>query len=70
MFTSPGLTSVAVSSINNYTVVFLGTANGRLLKVKWPGNQKAMDVFAINNGVSFDCEPPVPKCHVDGISSY
>uniref|UniRef100_A0A8C4W5P8 Sema domain-containing protein n=1 Tax=Gopherus evgoodei TaxID=1825980 RepID=A0A8C4W5P8_9SAUR len=29
-----GLTSVAVSSVNNYTVVFLGTANGRLLKVK------------------------------------
>ncbi|XP_025019211.1 plexin-D1 [Python bivittatus] len=33
VFTSPGLTSVAVSSINNYTVVFLGTANGRLLKI-------------------------------------
>lgn len=34
MFTSPGLTSVAISSVNNFTVVFLGTANGRLLKVK------------------------------------
>ncbi|XP_031811453.1 plexin-D1 [Sarcophilus harrisii] len=28
-----GLTSVAVASVNNYTVVFLGTANGRLLKI-------------------------------------
>ncbi|XP_051874290.1 plexin-D1 isoform X2 [Pristis pectinata] len=28
-----GLTSVAVSSLNNHTVVFLGTANGRLLKM-------------------------------------
>uniref|UniRef100_A0A8D0HJ08 Plexin-D1 n=1 Tax=Sphenodon punctatus TaxID=8508 RepID=A0A8D0HJ08_SPHPU len=27
------LTSVAVSSVNNYTVVFLGTANGKLLKI-------------------------------------
>ncbi|XP_061474459.1 plexin-D1 isoform X2 [Rhineura floridana] len=33
VFTSPGLTSVAVSSVNNYTVVFLGTANGRLVKI-------------------------------------
>ncbi|XP_053234057.1 plexin-D1 [Podarcis raffonei] len=33
VFTSPGLTSVAVTSVNNYTVVFLGTANGRLLKI-------------------------------------
>ncbi|XP_072136856.1 plexin-D1 isoform X1 [Mobula birostris] len=28
-----GLTAVAVSNLNNYTVVFLGTANGRLLKM-------------------------------------
>ncbi|XP_069871715.1 plexin-D1 [Dipodomys merriami] len=33
VFRAPGLTAVAVASINNYTVVFLGTANGRLLKV-------------------------------------
>lgn len=39
VFTSAGLTSVAVSSVNNYTVVFLGTANGRLLKVKFAGSQ-------------------------------
>uniref|UniRef100_A0A8C3XIM2 Plexin D1 n=1 Tax=Chelydra serpentina TaxID=8475 RepID=A0A8C3XIM2_CHESE len=33
VFRYQGLTSVAVSSVNNYTVVFLGTANGRLLKI-------------------------------------
>uniref|UniRef100_A0A452I918 Sema domain-containing protein n=1 Tax=Gopherus agassizii TaxID=38772 RepID=A0A452I918_9SAUR len=33
MFKYQGLTSVAVSSVSNYTVVFLGTANGRLLKI-------------------------------------
>ncbi|XP_075794852.1 plexin-D1 [Pelodiscus sinensis] len=33
LFIYQGLTSVAVSSVNNYTVVFLGTANGRLLKI-------------------------------------
>ncbi|KAG3295146.1 plexin D1 [Ictidomys tridecemlineatus] len=33
VFRAPGLTSVAVASANNYTVVFLGTVNGRLLKV-------------------------------------
>ncbi|XP_044879760.1 plexin-D1 [Mauremys mutica] len=33
VFKYQGLTSVAVSSVNNYTVVFLGTANGRLLKI-------------------------------------
>lgn len=34
VFKYHGLTSVAVASVNNYTVVFLGTANGGLLKVK------------------------------------
>ncbi|XP_067400455.1 plexin-D1 isoform X2 [Emydura macquarii macquarii] len=33
VFRYQGLASVAVSSVNNYTVVFLGTANGRLLKI-------------------------------------
>ncbi|XP_047390678.1 plexin-D1 isoform X1 [Sciurus carolinensis] len=33
VFRAPGLTSVAVASAHNYTVVFLGTVNGRLLKV-------------------------------------
>ncbi|XP_039336724.1 plexin-D1 [Mauremys reevesii] len=33
VFRYQGLTSVAVSSVNNYTVVFLGTANGRLMKI-------------------------------------
>ncbi|KFV70049.1 Plexin-D1, partial [Dryobates pubescens] len=32
IFTYSGLTAVAVASINNYTVVFLGTASGGLLK--------------------------------------
>uniref|UniRef100_UPI00398EBF10 LOW QUALITY PROTEIN: plexin-D1 n=1 Tax=Pristiophorus japonicus TaxID=55135 RepID=UPI00398EBF10 len=33
IFVERGLTSVAVSSVNNHTVVFLGTANGQLLKL-------------------------------------
>lgn len=33
VFRAPGLSSVAVASVSNYTVVFLGTASGRLLKV-------------------------------------
>lgn len=33
MFRAPGLSSVAVASVGNYTVVFLGTVSGRLLKV-------------------------------------
>ncbi|KAM6216563.1 plexin-D1 [Rhynchocyon petersi] len=33
VFRAPGLTAVAVASVNNYTVVFLGTVSGRLLKI-------------------------------------
>lgn len=33
VFRAPGLSSVAVASVSNYTVVFLGTVSGRLLKV-------------------------------------
>lgn len=33
VFRAPGLSSVAVASVSNYTVVFLGTISGRLLKV-------------------------------------
>ncbi|XP_037379193.1 plexin-D1 [Talpa occidentalis] len=33
VFRAPGLSSVAVASVSNYTVVFLGTASGRLLKI-------------------------------------
>lgn len=36
VFRAPGLSSVAVASVSNYTVVFLGTASGRLLKVGGP----------------------------------
>uniref|UniRef100_A0A8C0P458 Plexin-D1 n=1 Tax=Canis lupus familiaris TaxID=9615 RepID=A0A8C0P458_CANLF len=32
VFRAPGLSSVAVASVSNYTVVFLGTVSGRLLK--------------------------------------
>ncbi|NWY51398.1 PLXD1 protein, partial [Chionis minor] len=35
IFTYSGLTAVAVASVNNYTVAFLGTASGGLLKAKW-----------------------------------
>ncbi|KAF5919436.1 hypothetical protein HPG69_014828 [Diceros bicornis minor] len=33
VFRAPGLSSVAVASVGNYTVVFLGTVSGRLLKI-------------------------------------
>ncbi|XP_032892776.1 plexin-D1 [Amblyraja radiata] len=39
IFEESGLTSVAVSSLNNHTVVFLGTANGQLLKLNLQNNQ-------------------------------
>lgn len=41
VFTYSGLTAVAVASVNNYTVAFLGTASGALLKASgapvWAG---------------------------------
>lgn len=37
MFRAPGLSSVAVASVGSYTVVFLGTVNGYLLKVGLEG---------------------------------
>lgn len=33
LFKAPGLTSVAVANVSGYTVAFLGTAGGQLLKV-------------------------------------
>ncbi|XP_030061909.1 plexin-D1 [Microcaecilia unicolor] len=33
LYQYPGLTSVAVANVNNYTVVFLGTVSGRLIKI-------------------------------------
>ncbi|XP_030888007.1 plexin-D1-like [Leptonychotes weddellii] len=33
VFRAPGLSSVAVAMVSNYTVVFLGTVSGRLLKI-------------------------------------
>ncbi|KAM4722793.1 plexin-D1 [Rhinophrynus dorsalis] len=38
LFQAPGLTSVAVSSGNGYTVAFLGTASGQLLKINLNAN--------------------------------
>ena len=36
VFRAPGLSAVAVAAVGSYTVVFLGTVSGRLLKVR-PG---------------------------------
>ncbi|XP_060691778.1 plexin-D1 isoform X1 [Hemiscyllium ocellatum] len=38
IYTDRGLTSVAVSSVNNHTVVFLGTVSGQLLKLNLRNN--------------------------------
>lgn len=35
IYEAPGLSSVAVDSVHNHTVVFLGTSNGRLCKVSY-----------------------------------
>ncbi|XP_060622246.2 plexin-D1 [Anolis sagrei] len=68
MFTSPGLTSVAVSSINNYTVVFLGTANGRLLKINF---NSFMDVMSRESITVAYGEPVHPIMQFDpSDSSY
>lgn len=40
IFTYSGLTAVAVASVNNYTVVFLGTASGGLLKASGAQRQQ------------------------------
>uniref|UniRef100_A0A8I3WCZ4 Plexin-D1 n=1 Tax=Callithrix jacchus TaxID=9483 RepID=A0A8I3WCZ4_CALJA len=42
MFRALGLTSVAVASIDNYTAVFLGTVNGRLLKISLNENMQVV----------------------------
>uniref|UniRef100_F7GEJ6 Plexin-D1 n=1 Tax=Ornithorhynchus anatinus TaxID=9258 RepID=F7GEJ6_ORNAN len=42
IFRYQGLTSVAVSSVNNYTVVFLGTSTGRLLKINLNDTMKVI----------------------------
>uniref|UniRef100_A0A803U0W3 Plexin D1 n=1 Tax=Anolis carolinensis TaxID=28377 RepID=A0A803U0W3_ANOCA len=68
MFTSPGLTSVAVSSVNNYTVVFLGTANGRLLKINF---NSFMDVMSRESITIAYGEPVHPIMQFDpSDSSY
>uniref|UniRef100_A0ABM5FJL6 Plexin-D1 n=1 Tax=Pogona vitticeps TaxID=103695 RepID=A0ABM5FJL6_9SAUR len=68
VFTSPGLTSVAVSSINNYTVVFLGTANGRLLKINL---NSSMEVISRESVTVAYSEPVHPIMQFDpSDSSY
>ncbi|KAM3848606.1 plexin-D1 [Vipera latastei] len=68
VFTSPGLTSVAVSSINNYTVVFLGTANGRLLKINL---NSSMEVISRESIMVAYSEPVHPIMQFDpSDSSY
>uniref|UniRef100_H0ZJX0 Plexin-D1 n=1 Tax=Taeniopygia guttata TaxID=59729 RepID=H0ZJX0_TAEGU len=42
IFTHSGLTAVAVASVNNYTVVFLGTASGGLLKINLDSTMKVI----------------------------
>ncbi|XP_010220637.1 PREDICTED: plexin-D1, partial [Tinamus guttatus] len=48
LFTYNGLTSVAVASVNNYTVVFLGTANGGLLKINLDSSMKIISRRSIS----------------------
>ncbi|XP_042307160.1 plexin-D1 isoform X2 [Sceloporus undulatus] len=68
VFTSPGLTSVAVSSVNNYTVVFLGTVNGRLLKINL---NSSMDVMSRESITVAYSEPVHPVMQFDpSDSSY
>uniref|UniRef100_A0A8C8SF08 Plexin-D1 n=1 Tax=Pelusios castaneus TaxID=367368 RepID=A0A8C8SF08_9SAUR len=47
IFEYQGLASVAVSSVNNYTVVFLGTTNGRLLKINLNSSVKIISMKEI-----------------------
>lgn len=61
IFTHSGLTAVAVASVNNYTVVFLGTASGGLLK--------ASGAAELGTGWVSGLPPPAPLlCPEDDIS--
>uniref|UniRef100_A0A8C0U5F6 Plexin D1 n=1 Tax=Cyanistes caeruleus TaxID=156563 RepID=A0A8C0U5F6_CYACU len=48
IFTYSGLTAVAVASVNNYTVVFLGTASGGLLKINLDSTMKVISRRSIS----------------------
>ncbi|XP_030314059.1 plexin-D1 isoform X2 [Calypte anna] len=48
IFTHSGLTAVAVASVNNYTVVFLGTASGGLLKINLDSTMKLISRRSIS----------------------
>uniref|UniRef100_A0A663EVD3 Plexin-D1 n=1 Tax=Aquila chrysaetos chrysaetos TaxID=223781 RepID=A0A663EVD3_AQUCH len=48
VFTYSGLTAVAVASVNNYTVVFLGTASGGLLKINLDSTMKVISRRSIS----------------------
>ncbi|XP_007517198.2 plexin-D1 [Erinaceus europaeus] len=47
IFRAPGLSSVAVASVGNYTVVFLGTVSGRLLKINLDENMQVVSRRAV-----------------------
>ncbi|NXJ68739.1 PLXD1 protein, partial [Rostratula benghalensis] len=48
IFTYSGLTAVAVASVNNYTVIFLGTATGGLLKINLDSTMKVISRRSIS----------------------
>uniref|UniRef100_A0A8D2M6M0 Plexin-D1 n=1 Tax=Zonotrichia albicollis TaxID=44394 RepID=A0A8D2M6M0_ZONAL len=48
IFTYSGLTAVAVASVHNYTVVFLGTASGGLLKINLDSTMKVISRRSIS----------------------
>lgn len=58
IFTYSGLTAVAVASVNNYTVVFLGTASGGLLKAS--GAQQQQQGGAAGLGTGWVSGLPLP----------
>lgn len=62
IFTYSGLTAVAVASVNNYTVVFLGTASGGLLKASGAQGQQQQEAAELGTGwvLGFPLPAPLP----------
>ncbi|XP_067907439.1 plexin-D1 [Heterodontus francisci] len=75
IFVERGLTSVAVSSVNNHTVVFLGTASGQLLKLNLQrdmsiGNRRLLSVAPgepVHHIMHFD---PMDKTYLYVMTTY
>lgn len=62
IFTYSGLTAVAVASVNNYTVVFLGTASGGLLKASGAQQQHgAAWSSRVGDGLGVGAAPSSPS---------